>query len=187
MADASVSEKVGTYTIDPAHSEVGFVVRHMGFSKVRGRFERFEGTIQGDPEDLESLETHVEIDAKAITTDEQKRDEHLRSNDFLDIANNPNIVFESRRVANVDGQKFTLVGDLSIRGVTKQVELKATFLGEGKDPWGGTRVGFEATTTVNRKDFGVNWNAALEAGGFLVGDNVEIHLDVQAVRSGDDD
>lgn len=187
MADTSVSEKVGTYQIDPAHSEVGFVVRHMGFSKVRGRFERFEGTIKGDPSEIESLDTHVEIDAKSITTDEQKRDEHLRSNDFLDIENNPKIVFQSRRVKDVDGRNFTVEGDLSIRGVTKRVDLKGTFLGEGKDPWGGTRVGFEATTTVNRKDFGVNWNAALETGGFLVGDNVEIHLDVQAVRSEEDE
>ena len=187
MTDASVSEKVGTYQIDPAHSEVGFVVRHMGFSKVRGRFERFEGTVSGDPTDLGSLEARVEIDAKSITTDEQKRDEHLRSNDFLDIENNPKIIFESHRVTNVDGRKFTVEGDLSIRGVTKRVELKGTFLGEGKDPWGGTRVGFEATTTVNRKDFGVNWNAALETGGFLVGDNVEIHLDVQAVRADEDE
>lgn len=183
MAESQVSEKVGTYTIDPSHSEVGFVARYMGFSKVRGRFEKFEGTLEGDPDDISSLQTHVEIDAKSITTDDPKRDEHLRSGDFLNIEQNPKITFDSTRVTNVDGKNFTVEGDLSIRGVTKTVELEGTYLGEGKDPWGGTRVGFEASTKINRKDYGVNWNAVLETGGFLVGDTVEIHLDVQAVRS----
>ncbi len=186
MAETNVIEKVATYTIDPAHSEVGFVVRHMGFSKVRGRFEKFEGTLTGNPADPASMKAHVEIDARSITTDEPKRDEHLRSNDFLDIKNHPEITFDSTRVTKVSGRQFTVEGDLSIRGVTKRVELSGTYLGEGKDPWGGTRVGFEAGTTVNRKDFGVNWNAALEAGGFLVGDDVEIHLDIQAVRSAEE-
>lgn len=183
MTESQVSEQVTTYTIDPAHSEVGFVVRHMGFSKVRGRFEKFEGSITGDPSDLSSLTANVKIEATSITTDEAKRDAHLRSGDFLDIEANPTITFESTRVTNVDGKNFTVEGDLSIRGVTKKVELNGSYLGEGKDPWGGTRVGFEASTKVNRKDFGVNWNAALETGGFLVGDQVEIHLDVQAVQS----
>ena len=183
MTESQVSEQIATYTIDPAHSEVGFVVRHMGFSKVRGRFEKFEGTITGDPSDISSLTVHVKIDANSITTDEEKRDAHLRSGDFLDIEANPTITFDSTRVTNVDGKNFTVEGDLSIRGVTKKVELNGSYLGEGKDPWGGTRVGFDASTRVNRKDFGVNWNAALETGGFLVGDQVEIHLDVQAVQS----
>lgn len=183
MAESNVSELVDTYTIDPAHSEVGFVVRHMGFSKVRGRFETFEGTVTGNPDDISSLQARVEIDGRSITTDEKKRDEHLRSSDFLDIENHPKIIFQSTRVTKVDGQTFTVEGELTIRGVTKQVELRGKYLGEGKDPWGGTRVGFEASTTVNRKDYGVNWNAALEAGGFLVGDDVKIELDIQAVRS----
>ncbi len=183
MAETQVDTRVETYAIDPAHSEIGFVVRHMGFSKVRGRFEKFEGVLHGNAEDISSLEAHVEIDAKSITTDEPKRDEHLRSSDFLDIQTNPTITFDSTSVTNVDGRKFTVEGDLSIRGVTKKVELNGTYLGEGKDPWGGSRVGFEAKTKINRKDFGVNWNTLLESGGFLVGDEVEIHLDVQAVRS----
>lgn len=186
MAESQVSEKVGTYTIDPSHSEVGFVVRHMGFSKVRGRFEKVEGRLEGDPDDISSLQTYVEIEAKSITTDDAKRDEHLRSGDFLDTEQNPKITFDSTRVTHVDGKNFTVEGDLSIRGVTKTVELEGTYLGEGKDPWGGTRIGFEAGTKINRKDFGVNWNAALETGGFLVGDTVEIYLDVQAVQSGDE-
>lgn len=183
---SAVDEQIRTYTIDRAHSEIGFVVRHMGFSKVRGRFERFEGTVHVDPSQIASLEAAIDIDASSITTDDETRDDHLRTNDFLSVTEHPHVKFKSTGVKNVSAQVFTLEGNLTIRGVTKHVELNGTYLGEGKDPWGGTRVGFEGSTKINRRDFGVNWNAALETGGFLVGDQVEILLDIQAVQSEED-
>ncbi len=186
MADKTAApETLATYDIDPAHSQVGFVVRHMGFSKVRGRFESFSGKIRMQPEQLASIEAEIEIEAASIDTNEPKRDEHLRTSDFLAAQDHRAITFESTAVRNVSAQAFELEGDLTIRGVTKPVVLEGSYLGEGTDPWGGSRVGFEASTVINRKDFGVSWNTLLESGGFLVGDDVEIHLDVQAVLSDD--
>ncbi|MEX2400780.1 MAG: YceI family protein [Rhodothermales bacterium] len=181
----AVLEGTATYDIDPAHSEVGFTVRHMGFSKVRGRFERYSGQIRLQPDTLSSLEVEVDIEAASISTDEEKRDEHLRTNDFLDAQNHETITFKSTGPRDANAHTFELEGDLTIRGVTKAIVLEGTYLGEGTDPWGGSRVGFEASTVINRKDFGVNWNTVLESGGFLVGENVEIELNVQAVRSDD--
>lgn len=175
------AENLATYTIDPAHSGVGFTVTHMGFAKVRGRFEEFSGEIRMVPDELSTLQADVEIDATSINTNESNRDEHLRTNDFLDAPNHPVIRFQSTGVKNVSGESFELEGKLTIRHVTKDVVLDATYLGAGQDPWGGSRAGFAAATTINRKDFGVNWNQALEAGGFLVGDKLAIELDVQAV------
>ena len=171
-----------TYTIDSAHSRLGFVVRHLGFSKVRGSFETFEGTLRIDPSDISSLHTEAKIEVASVTTNEPKRDEHLRSGEFFDAENHPHLTFRSTSVENVNGDTFNLKGYLTIRGITKEIELLAEMLGEAKDPWGGTRIGFEARTLVNRKDFGLTWNVALEAGGFLVGDDVEIVLEVQAVK-----
>ena len=171
-----------TYTIDPAHSQAGFTVRHMGFSKVRGSFETFEGTVRMEPENIESLEAEVSIDTASITTRDEKRDAHLRSEDFFHADKHPTLDFRSTGVKNVSGNSFTLEGELSMRGKTRDVALEAEYLGEGQDPWGGTRVAFEAATTINRKDFGLNWNQALEAGGVLVSEKVDITLEVQAVR-----
>ena len=179
--ETQTAEDLATYSIDPSHSGVGFTVKHMGFAKVRGRFEEFSGEIRMVPDDLSTLEADVEIDATSINTNESKRDEHLRTNDFLDAPNHPKIKFESTNVKKASGESFELEGKLTIRDVTKNVVLEGTYLGEGTDPWGGSRAGFFASTTVNRKDFGVNWNQALEAGGFLVGDKVTIELDIQAV------
>lgn len=182
MSDqTTTAENLATYTIDPAHSEVGFTVTHMGFAKVRGRFDKFDGQVHMEPDELSTLQARVNIDAKSINTDEEQRDEHLRTNDFLDAPTYPNITFESTGVRDVSGESFKLEGELTIRGITNPVVLNATYLGEGKDPWGGTRVGFSGVTEINRKDFDVNWNTVLEAGGFLVGDEVTIELDVQAV------
>jgi polyisoprenoid-binding protein YceI len=174
---------LSTYNVDPAHSRLGFIVRHLGFSKVRGSFEEFEGTIRMDADDLATLETEATIKTASISTNEEKRDAHLRSEDFFDAEKHPKLTFQSTDVHDVDGNSFKLKGDLTIRGVTKEVELLGEMLGEGPDPWGGTRVGFEARTIINRKDFGLNWNVALEAGGFLVGEDVEIVLEVQAVKA----
>jgi polyisoprenoid-binding protein YceI len=173
---------VQTYAVDPSHSRLGFVVRHLGFSKVRGAFEQFEGIVRMAPGDLSTLEAETTIQAQSITTSEAKRDAHLRSADFFEVDAYPTIAFKSTDVRDVNGDRFVLVGDLTMHGVTKRVELKGEFLGEGGDPWGGTRVAFEAGTKLNRKEFGLNWNVALEAGGWLVSEDVEIVLEVQAVQ-----
>ncbi len=173
---------VQTYTIDPSHSRLGFVVRHLGFSKVRGSFSHFEGTVRADPTDLSTLSATATIQASTISTNDAKRDEHLRSGDFFEVEKFPTLTFESTGVQGVSGSRFTLVGSLTMHGVTREVEMEAEFLGEGQDPWGGTRVAFEAQTTVNRKDFGLNWNVALEAGGFLVSEDVQIVLEIQATQ-----
>ena len=175
-----------TYTVDPSHSRLGFVVRHLGFSKVRGAFEQFEGTVRMAPGDLSTLEATATVQTHSITTNEEKRDAHLRSADFFEIETYPTITFQSTEVRDVDGDRFTLVGDLTMHGVTERVALEGEYLGEGGDPWGGRRVGFEARTKVNRKAFGLNWNVALEAGGWLVSEDVEIILEVQAVQQAED-
>lgn len=177
---------VTTFTIDPSHSRVGFTVRHMGFSKVRGSFGDFEGHIEMAPGQLESLQTEAVIKTASVDTRAAQRDEHLRSGDFFDVEKFPELTFRSTEVRNVQGDNFTLVGELGIRGVSREVELDATFLGEGTDPWGGKRTGFEARGSVNRKDFGLLWNQVLETGGMLVSDTVEIELEIQATERPDE-
>ena len=169
-----------TYAIDASHSRLGFAVRHLGFSKVRGSFEQFEGTLRMAPGDLASLQAEATVQTATVTTNNGPRDEHLRGSDFFLVEEHPTITFVSTGVRDVDGDAFTLAGDFTMRGVTKPIELKAEFLGSGKDPWGNEKAAFEARTTINRKDYGLNWNAALEAGGFLVSDEVEIVLEIQA-------
>lgn len=173
---------VATYHADPAHSSVRFKVRHLGFSKVTGRFGAFDATVRLDPGDLTTLEAEATIDAASISTGDEKRDAHLRSEDFFEVETYPELTFRSTGVRNVRGDDFELEGELTMHGVTKPVVLAGTFLGTARDPWGGERVGFEAQTTINRKDFGLNWNSVLETGGVLVGEDVEIVLDVQAVQ-----
>ncbi|HLA64920.1 MAG TPA: YceI family protein [Rhodothermales bacterium] len=182
MTTTTADVAVQTYTIDPSHSRMGFVVRHLGFSKVRGAFEQFEGTVRMDPSDLSTLQTAGSVQTASITTNEEKRDAHLRSADFFEADTYPTLTFTSTGVSGVSGESFTLAGDLTMRGITHPVTLQAEYLGEGGDPWGGTRVAFEAKTKVNRKDWGLNWNVALEAGGFLVSEEVEIVLEIQAVK-----
>lgn len=175
-----------TYTLDPSHSRLGFAVRHMGFSKVRGSFEQFEGVVRLQGDDLSTLEAEAEARAESITTNEAKRDAHLRSGDFFEVETYPTLSFKSTGVTDVDGQRFTLTGELTIHGVTKPVAFKGQYLGQGQDPWGGTRAAFEAETEINRKDFGLTWNTVLEAGGVLVGEQVQIQLEVQAVQQSDE-
>jgi polyisoprenoid-binding protein YceI len=174
-----------TFTVDPSHSRAGFAVRHMGFSRVRGSFQQFEATVRMAPGDISSLEAEANLDAASINTRDEKRDAHLRSEDFFQAETYPHVTFRSTGIRDVNGERFTLLGDLTMRGVTRPVELDAVFLGEGTDPWGGTRIAFEANTTVNRKDFGLNWNAVLETGGLLVSEEVEIQLELQAVQQAD--
>jgi len=175
-----------TYTADPAHSRVGFTARHMGFTKVRGTFSDFEATVQMEPGNLESLEAEAAIKTESIDTRVEDRDTHLRSGDFFKVDEFPTLSFKSTDVRNVEGESFTLVGDLTIRGVTREVELEANFLGEGTDPWGGRRVGFEAHTTVSRKDYGLLWNQVLETGGVLVSDEVKIEIEIQATEQSEE-
>lgn len=168
----------GTWAIDPSHSEVSFSVRHLMVSKVRGTFGTFSGQIQVG-ENLLDSKVSATIDAASINTRDENRDNHLRTNDFFDIEKYPTWTFESTGIRE-GGKGYFVDGNLTIKGVTKSVTLDLEFLGVNKDPWGNTKAAFEASTTINRHDFGVEWNAPLETGGVLVGENVTIALDIQA-------
>lgn len=170
----------GTYTIEHDHSEVGFQVRHAGIAKVRGKFTEYDGTIV-IAEDVTQSAAEVTMQTASIFTGSEARDNHLRSADFFDAENNPTVTFRSAEV-RVDGDDLALVGDLTINGVTRPVELDVEYNGAATDPFGYQRIGFEAKTKVNRKDFGLTWNAALETGGVLVSDQVTIQLEVSAVK-----
>ncbi len=171
------------WEIDPTHSVVAFSVKHMMVSNVRGEFTKYAGTLEGTGNDVTTARINVTIDAASVNTREPKRDEHLKSPDFFDVAKFPTLTFVSRKVERAGEGKLRVTGDLTIRGVTKQVVLDVEGpTPEVKDPWGGVRVGAHATTTINRKDFGLLWNKALEAGGVLVGDDVTVTLDVELVK-----
>ena len=174
-----ISEKT-TYAIDAAHSTVGFVIRHLMITKVRGRFGAVSGTIELEPGSDVPRSVQATIDAGSIDTHEPQRDAHLRSPDFFDIEKFPTLEFASSRIEG-DAGGFTIYGNLTIHGVTREVALKSEFEGRTADPWGGQRAGYSASTTINRKDFGLIWNAALETGGVVVGDEVRIELEVEAV------
>lgn len=176
---------VSTYTIDPSHSQIEFRVQHLGFSKVTGGFEEFEGRFELDPDNLETLKAEATIEAASIDTGEEERDSHLRSEDFFAVESHPELRFETTDVQEVSGDSLTVTGELTIRGVTKEIELDVTYLGEAQDPWGGERAAFEATGSINREEFGLTWNKVLETGNFLVGEDVELTLDVQGVKQDD--
>ncbi len=169
------------FALDPAHSQVEFVVRHMVISKVRGSFGSFRVDLEVD--DATNLPTAVnaEIDAESIDTKVADRDAHLRSADFLHVEAHEKITFRSTRISGTP-DNFKMDGDLTVRGVTRPVTLNASVDGRLKDPWGNDRVAYSATTKINRKDFGLTWNQALEAGGVLVGEDIEIHLSLEAVK-----
>lgn len=171
------------WNLDPAHTAAEFSARHMMITTVRGGFRNITGTINYDPDNPAAASVEAVIDVNTFTsTGIQQRDDHLRSADFLDIANYPTITFKSTKVEpKGDGKHGKVTGDLTIRGVTRPVTLNVEFLGQAKDPWGGTRIGFHATTRINREDWGLNWNMALEAGGWLVGKDVTLNVDVEAV------
>jgi polyisoprenoid-binding protein YceI len=169
-----------TYKIDKSHSEAVFQVRHL-VTKVRGRFTDFEGTVTIDEEKPELSSVNFTIQATSIDTAEKDRDTHLRSGDFFEVDKFPTLRFNSTKVVKKSNESFDVTGDLTIRDVTKSITLPVTHLGKAKDPWGNDRVGFEAETTINRKDYGLKWNAALETGGFLVGDEVKVSLSIQAI------
>ncbi|MGZ4664943.1 MAG: YceI family protein [Frankiaceae bacterium] len=173
--------RAGTWTIDPVHSDLSFTVRHMMVSKVRGAFRTFSGEIVTADNPLESSATAT-IDMSSIDTNNGQRDAHLRTNDFFDVEQHPTMTYRSTGVRLEDGE-LVVDGDLTLRGVTKRVPLRVEFNGIGPDAYGGTRAGFTATTTINRRDFGVNWNAALESGGVVVGDKVTLHLEITVLNA----
>jgi polyisoprenoid-binding protein YceI len=171
-----------TWQIDTAHSVVEFAVKHMMFATAKGRFGQFSGDIVFDPADIAGSSVHVEIDVKSIDTRDEKRDGHLLSPDFFDAENYPTITFKSTRVEPTGDSEFKVYGDLTIHGITHEAVLNAEFTGQGKNPWGQEVIGFSATTKFKRSDFGLEWNAALETGGVLVGDEVKIAIEIEAAR-----
>jgi polyisoprenoid-binding protein YceI len=171
-----------TWEIDPSHTEIGFSVKHLMISTVRGRFSGVKGSVFLDSQDVSRSSAEVEIDASTIDTREEKRDGHLRSADFFDVEKYPAITFRSRRIESLGGNRFRVTGDLTIRDVTREIVLDATEEGRGRDPWGGERVGFTATGKIDRREFGLTWNQALEAGGVMVSNEIKLSIEAQAVK-----
>ncbi|MCO5220238.1 MAG: YceI family protein [Thermomicrobiales bacterium] len=182
MSSTTAQTGTTTYAIDASHSQVGFSVKHMMFSTVRGNFRGFQGTIVVDHANPANSSVNVTIDASTITTGDEKRDEHLRSADFFDAANYPTITFKSTSIDFKDAEKFTINGELTMHGVTNAVKIEAEQTGEGTNPWGIDVAGFEGSAKINRKDFGLNWNASLEKGGVLVGEEIKINLELEAAK-----
>jgi polyisoprenoid-binding protein YceI len=173
---------VKTWTIDPVHSIAEFAVKHMMVSTVKGRFRSLQGTVEFDEADLAASLVRASIDVASIDTAESQRDAHLRSPDFFDAERFPTLTFESKRVEVVDAERWKLIGDLMIRGVTKEVEFDIEYEGQITDAYGKRRAAFTAETTLSRKDFGLSWNAVIETGGVLVGDKVRVTVNIAAVR-----
>lgn len=171
-----------TWKIDPAHSQVQFSVRHMMISNVRGRFEDFTGAVEFDEEDPARSSVEVQIEAASINTKEPQRDTHLRSPDFLDAENFPQLRYKSRRVEMMDASHGRIIGDLTIRGLAREVVLDVEYAGKAKSPWGTVSAGFSATAKLSRKDWGLTWNSPLETGGFLVGDQVNISIELELIK-----
>jgi polyisoprenoid-binding protein YceI len=170
-----------TYTIDAGHSEVGFKVRHL-VSNVRGRFNDFSGTINMDPKNIQASSVEFRIKADSIDTNQADRDKHLRAEDFFFVEKYPEITFKSDSVKPAGKNKYNVTGTLTMRGVSKKVTLPVTFTGEVKDPWGNTKAGFETATTLNRKDYGIVWNKAVDNGGVILGDDVEIEINLETQK-----
>ncbi len=172
---------ISTWNIDPAHSSVLFVARHMVVARVHGRFERFSGTLRVNPEQPLQGAVEVVVEAGSIYTGASDRDAHLRSPDFLDAEGAPRLIFRSTQVEPTGGASFRLLGDLTIRNVTHPVAFEARHTATSKDPWGSTRLIYSARTTINRTDYGIRWNKTLDNGGWLVGEKIDIELDIQAI------
>ena len=174
------SAQAATYAVDPDHSSVSFKVKHL-FSNVKGQFKKFEGTLDYEPGKPELWKTSGTIDVASVDTNEPKRDKHLESADFFDVEKNPQIEFKSTGVKDATATGAKLEGLFKMHGIEKPIVLDVTVNGVGKDPWGNVRAAFSATTKINRKDFGMNWNQALDNGGILVGEEVEISLEIEAI------
>jgi len=178
-----LSQLTGSYTIDPTHSRIGFVARHAMVTKVRGAFNEFEGTAVFDGANPSATRVDVTIQAASIDTRNAQRDGHLRSNDFLAMDDHPQITFASTAFTVTGDDAFELTGDLTIKGVTRSITVPFSFEGVAQDPFGNLRVGFEGATTINRKDYGITWNAALETGGVLVSDKITLEFEISAVKN----
>lgn len=172
----------GDYDLDPAHSRLGFAARHAMVTTVRGQFKVFSGVVHLDEADPANSHAHLEIDAASVTTGSEDRDKHLRSADFFDVEQFPTLVFDSTKAEKTGDDTYKLSGDLTIKGIAKPVAVEFEFTGASVDPWGGFRTGFEGRATVNRKDWDLTWNVALEAGGILVSDKVKLEFDIAAVK-----
>jgi len=181
MATTQAAVGSTTWKIDPAHTTVEFSAKHLMITTVKGRFSEVEGEIVISDADPSKSSVSATLKSASIDTRTSQRDDHLRSADFLDAANYPEITFRSTRITG-DKSEFKVTGNLTIRGVTREVTLDVTNEGSTKDPWGGDRIAFSATTKIDRRDFGLTWNQAIEAGGVLVGNDVKISIDVQAVK-----
>lgn len=168
------------YVVDPAHSSVGFQAKHMMISKVKGHFDNFNSELDINPDDLSGGSIQFEVDIASINSNNEDRDNHLRSADFFDAETHPKMKFVATDIKKVDDDEYKITGDLSIRGVTKPVTFDAEYNGKGTNPWGVEVVAFEADGKINRKEFGLNWNSALETGGVLVGDDIKIHIEIEA-------
>jgi polyisoprenoid-binding protein YceI len=177
----STTLPAGIWAVDPAHSNIGFAVKHMGLATVRGAFTEFDGIIEIG-EDLATARAYGTVNVESIETNEPQRDSHLRSPDFLDAPHYPQLRFESTRMVALDDQAFRITGNLTIRGITKEVTLHAEVQGTDVDPWGNERVGLEVTGQLSRADYGMTFNQALGSGNMLVGDKVSLALDISAVR-----
>ncbi|MGI8418373.1 MAG: YceI family protein [Nakamurella sp.] len=182
MAD-TLADLSGTYVLDAAHTNIGFVARHAMVTKVRGQFNEFEGSATVDADDFTKSSAQLTIQAASIDTRNQQRDGHLRSNDFLDLDKHPTITFASTSIKQTGDTTVELTGDLTIRGVTNSITVPFEFQGAATDPSGNLRVGFEGSVVINRKDSGVSWNAALEAGGVLVSEKVTLEFEISAIKS----
>ncbi len=182
-AQTEAGSKVATWKIDPAHSTVEFIAKHMMITSVRGRFPDVEGTIRFDEENIANSQVEATIQVGTVTSGSERRDQHLRTGDFFLVDEHPTFTFKSTRIEPKGGDEYKITGDLTIRGVTKQVTLDTTFEGRNTSPWGTEAIGFSAATTINRKDFGVNWNVGLEAGGVMVSDKIKLELNIEAVKN----
>lgn len=171
-----------TWIIDPSHSQIAFSARHMMLTKVRGHFARFGGTVEFDEQSPANSSVNVSVETDSIDTRDEKRDAHLKSPDFLDVANFPAMTFVSKKVEVTDDTHGKIIGDLTIRGVTNEVVLETEYNGQSKAPWGTTSAGFSAETKISRQDWGLTWNVALETGGVLVGDEITISIEIEIVK-----
>ena len=186
MSTAAADTKVSTWNIDPAHTTIEFSAKHMMITTVRGRIADLRGSIEVNESNPNASHTEVAMEAKSLDTRNEQRDQHLRSGDFLDVEKWTHITFRSKKVDGArarEGTQFKVVGDLTIKDVTKEITLDVTYECRGKDPWGGERVSFSADTKIDRREWGLTWNAALETGGVLVSNEIKIHIDVQAVKA----
>jgi polyisoprenoid-binding protein YceI len=171
------------WAVDASHSSIDFSVKHMMIAKVKGSFESFEASIEADPADLTTANIEFKVDLNSVNTKNADRDNHLRSADFFDVENHPSMTFKSNSIVKTDDGEYDVTGDLTLHGVTKTETFKVVFEGQGKDPWGNEKAGFSATGSLNRSDYGLVWNAALETGGVLVGDQVKISLEIEAQKA----